>query len=58
MNNMPNVFDGKRFNVPSTIFANNYHGQPNCERCWLTVQTLAQQLKLPVIFDYARFPPA
>jgi len=53
MNNLPQVFDGKgNFSVPNAIFANKYHSQPECERCWLTVQTLAQHLKLPVIFDY------
>mmetsp|Transcript_39211 Transcript_39211/g.65060 ORF Transcript_39211/g.65060 Transcript_39211/m.65060 type:complete len:219 (+) Transcript_39211:54-710(+) len=52
MNNMPNVFNGKDFHAPKAIFANKYNGQPECERCWLTVQTIAQHLKVPVTFDY------
>ena len=58
------VFDGSRFAVPSAIFANNYYegagGDParaNCERCWLTVQPLAQRLHLTVAFDNG-YPPA
>ena len=56
-NNMPNVFGGVAFAAPSAIFANKYDGPPNCERCWLTVQTLAQHLSLRVEFDYG-YPDA
>ena len=57
-NHLYRVFDGSRFAVPSAIFANNYYegagSDPdgaNCERCWLTVQPLAQRLHLTVAFD-------
>ena len=50
-NNMHNVFDGNAFKVPAAIFANKYYDQANCERCWLTVQSIAQTLRLPVHFD-------
>merc|ERR1712060_787934 len=52
MNNLPNVFNGEGFAIPKAVFANKYNGQPNCERCWLTVQTIAQHLQLPVEFGY------
>ena len=50
-NNMHNVFDGKAFAKPAAIFANKYYDQTNCERCWLTVQSIAQTLNLKVHFD-------
>ena len=63
-NNLYRVFDGSRFAVPSAIFANNYYegagsdpARANCERCWLTVQPLAQRLHLTVAFDNG-YPPA
>lgn len=44
--------------MPTAIYANNYYegagSDPdgaNCERCWLTVQPLAQRLHLTVAFD-------
>merc|ERR1711907_513359 len=52
-NNLPNVFNGKgNFSTPTALFANKYNGQPECERCWLTVQSIAQALHLPVNFDH------
>jgi len=63
-NNLYRVFDGSRFAVPSAMFANNYYdgagsdpARANCERCWLTVQPLAQRLHLTVNFDNG-YPPA
>ena len=52
-NNMHNVFDGgsSGFKIPAAIFANKYYDQQNCERCFLTVQSIAQTLHLPVNFD-------
>ena len=50
-NHMHSVFDGKLFARPAAIFANKYFDQTNCERCWLTVQSIAQTLSLPVHFD-------
>ena len=41
--------------VPPTrrrIFANKYQSPPNCERCWLTVHSLAQNLSVPIDFDH------
>ena len=40
------------FKTPEAIFANKYNGQPQCERCWLTVQTISQALDIPVTFDF------
>ena len=51
-NNIPNVFNGKAstshptFQTPTAMFANKYYSQPQCERCWLTVQTISQVLKV------------
>jgi len=62
-NNIPNVFNGKAstshptFQTPTAIFANKYYSQPQCERCWLTVQTISQVLKVPVTFDFG-YPSA
>jgi len=57
-NNLFNIFNGERFAAPTAIFANNYYGgassdpgSANCERCWLTVQPLAQHLHLSVAFN-------
>ena len=50
-NNMHNVFDGKTLEKPAAIFANKYFDQTNCERCWLTIQSIAQSYDLPVHFD-------
>ena len=63
-NHMYRVFDGSRFAVPSVLYANNYYGgagsdpgSANCERCWLTVQPIAQHLHLTVAFDHG-YPAA
>ena len=57
MNNLFNVFPSANFSTPTAIFANKYNDQTNCERCWLTIQSLAQHLKLPVNFEYG-YPKA
>lgn len=52
-NNLQNVFSGTRnFSRPTAIFANKYNYQPECERCWLTVQAIAQNLSLTVNFEH------
>ena len=52
-NHLPALFGkGGKFQTPSALFANKYNAQPDCERCWLTVQSLAQALKLPVDFEH------
>ena len=63
-NHLYRVFDGSRLALPSKIFANNYYegagsdpDRANCERCWLTVQPLAQHLHLSVAFEHG-FPEA
>ena len=47
----------KRFATPTAIFANKYQSPPNCERCWLTVHSLAQNLSVPIDFDHG-YPAA
>ena len=60
-NNLQNVFSGTRnFSRPTAIFANKYNYQPECERCWLTVQAIAQNLsltRLPVRLNGRRIVP-
>ena len=46
-----------RFATPTAIFANKYQSPPNCERCWLTVHSLAQNLSVPIDFDHG-YPAA
>ena len=48
---------GGRFATPTAIFANKYQSPPNCERCWLTVHSLAQNLSVPIDFDHG-YPAA
>ena len=56
-NNLQNVFTGLgNLSKPTAIFANKYNYQPECERCWLTVQAIAQNLSLPVNFEHGYMP--
>ena len=56
--NLQNIFSGNasNFSRPTALFANKYNHQPECERCWLTVQALAQNLSLPVNFEHGYLP--
>merc|ERR1719198_1017433 len=57
-NDLPNIFNGKgNFSAPAALFANKYNGPPQCERCWLTVQPIAQALRLDVDFSHG-YPQA
>ena len=64
-NNIPSVFDGTRFLKPAQLFANKYYGAAttagvktaNCERCFLTIQPIAQFLSIPLDFDHG-YPTA
>ena len=50
-NHMKQVFDGRNLAKPAAIFANKYYDQTNCERCWLTVQSISQSYNVTVHFD-------
>ena len=52
-NNLMNLFNSSsgRFSTPTALFANQYNYLPECERCWLTVQPIAQRNRLAVNFD-------
>lgn len=51
-NNMHNVFNGGAFKSPAALFANKYYNQRDCERCWLTIQSISQSLSIPIQFDH------
>jgi len=40
------------FATPTQMFADQYHEVPECERCWLTVEPLAQYLNLSTTFTH------
>ena len=56
-NVLPEIFDGEtskkhHFATPTKIFADQYREPPECERCWLTVEPIAQHLNLTVSFAH------
>ena len=51
------VRPGRPLATPTAIFTNKYQSPPNCERCWLTVHSLAQNLSVPIDFDHG-YPAA